>query len=183
MLSAPLEADGPPEETPSEGRRRDCSLRFASAGLIIQRFRRQRGILGAQTRTSTRTPGLWRHPLFLANNVFTLMSVMLGRPRGVFFNLRLCGPIPPLSLHRFCPLPMKPAHFLGGSDIPKVQIKGLILFKFTCEFVLFGNNKKRLNTCVFYCNCKLFDRFLYLILGIIPFWGLILCFISLKYFK
>lgn len=61
-----------------------CSPQFASAGLIIQWFHRQEGILGAQTRNNTRTPGLWRQPLFLPNNVFTLMSAMLGRPREVF---------------------------------------------------------------------------------------------------
>lgn len=91
---------------PSEGRRWYCSLRFASAALIIQWFRRQRGILGAQTRNNTQTPGLWRQPLFLTNNVFTLMSVMLGRPREVFFNLCFSTqfplfPPPPPSPHFF----------------------------------------------------------------------------------
>lgn len=86
------------EESPLRGCGWDCSLRFASAGLIIQWFRRQRGILGAQTCNNTRTPGLWRHPLFLPNNVFTLMSVMLGRPREVFSICALAPDSPSLCI-------------------------------------------------------------------------------------
>lgn len=86
MLSAaPLQADGPPRPPPTPPplpHHHHRLPRFASAALIIQWFCCQRGILGERKHAPAHEPldcdGTHCSPL---NNVFTLMSVMLGRPR------------------------------------------------------------------------------------------------------
>lgn len=87
---------------PSEGRRWYCSLWFASVGLIIQWFCRQRGILGAQTRSNAANSWTVTVPIVPPKQCLHFDVCDAWPAEGSFFNLCLSPQIP-LSTHRFCP--------------------------------------------------------------------------------
>lgn len=102
---------------PSEGRRWYCSLWFASVGLIIQWFCRQRGIVGAQTRSSAADSWTVTVPIVPHKQCLHFDVCDAWPAEGSFFNLCLSPQIP-LSAHHFC----APPH------LPQIRKNGISLF-------------------------------------------------------
>lgn len=101
-LSVFLGAAGALGGFPSEGHRWYCSLWFASVGLIIQWFCRQRGILGVQTRSSAVNSWTVTVPIVPPKQCLHFDVCDAWLAEGSFFNLCLSPQIPP-SIHRICP--------------------------------------------------------------------------------
>lgn len=109
-LSVFLGAAGALGGFPSEGRRWYCSLWFASVGLIIQWFCRQRGILGVQTRSSAVNSWTVTVPIVPPKQCLHFDVCDAWLAEGSFFNLCLSPQIPP-SIHRICPLELQKLNF------------------------------------------------------------------------